>query len=180
MTEAPSPQTGRTGTPAPVGLDRVDLAILRRLVGDARLSQRRLAREVGMSAPAVAERGARMERAGVIRGYRADVDRDAIGFPVVVYVGAVAIQGANQQQVVRTLRSMPEVEDVHIVTGPKDLLIRLRVRDHQHLRECLFDRIWNVPGIERTETYISMGQMEPKPFDADLVDTLIEREARRV
>jgi Lrp/AsnC family leucine-responsive transcriptional regulator len=155
-------------------LDRVDLAILRLLAGDARMSGRRLAREVGMSAPAVAERVARLERTGVIRGYRAEVDRAALGLPLVVYVGAVAVQGADQQKVVERLRTMAEVEDVHIVTGPKDLLIRLRVRDPEHLREALFDRIWNVPGMERTETYISLSDMEPKSFDADRLAAMME------
>jgi len=153
-------------------LDRMDRAILGLLVEDARMSVRRISREVGMSAPAVADRISRLERSGVIRGYRADIDRAALGFPLVVYVGVVAVQGADQPDVVNRLREMPEVEDVHIVTGPKDLLVRLRVRDHEHLRDALFDRIWNIPGIERTETYISLGHMQPKDVDADLVDSL--------
>jgi len=148
----------------------MDRGILRLLVQDARMSVRKISRQVGMSAPAVAERIARLERAGVIRGYRADIDRAALGFPLVVYVGVVAVQGADQPDVVDRLRAMPEVEDVHIVTGPKDLLVRLRVRDHEHLRDALFDRIWNVPGIERTETYISLGHMDPKDVDADLLE----------
>jgi Lrp/AsnC family leucine-responsive transcriptional regulator len=89
-----------------------------------------------------------------------------------VYIGVVAVQGADQPQVVRALRDLPEVEDVHVVTGPKDLLVRLRVRDHEHLKDALFDRIWKLPGIDRTETYISLGQMEPKDVDLALLDAL--------
>jgi Lrp/AsnC family transcriptional regulator, leucine-responsive regulatory protein len=166
------------GRPAPA-VDTLDVAILRLLARDARISQRRLAREVGMSAPAVAERVARLERAGIIRGYRVDLDRAALGFGLVVYVGVVAVQGADQPDVVRALGQLPEVEDVHVVTGPKDLLVRLRVRDHEHLREVLFDRIWNLPGIDRTETYISLGHMEPKDVDAALLDLLGDVPARR-
>ncbi len=125
-----------------------------------------------MSAPAVAERIARLERAGVIRGYRADLDRARLGYALVVYVGVVAVQGAGQQAVVGALRELAEVEDVHVVTGPKDLLVRLRVRDHEHLKTVLFARIWSLPGVDRTETYISLGQMEPKEFDVDLLAVL--------
>jgi DNA-binding Lrp family transcriptional regulator len=182
--EAPPPRTRRppaSGNEGADALDEQDLAILSLLVADARISQRRLAREVGMSAPAVAERVSRMERVGVIRGYRAELDWSALGHDLVVYVGVVAVQGGDQPELVAALRSLPEVEDVHVVTGPKDLLVRLRVRDHAHLREVLFERLWNLPGVDRTETYISLAHMEPKEFDAELLDVLISerRQAAR-
>jgi Lrp/AsnC family leucine-responsive transcriptional regulator len=170
------PPGRRTSPAAP--LDEQDLAILRLLVRDARISQRRLAREVGMSAPSVADRVSRLERAGVIRGYRADVDRAALGHDLVVYIGVVAVQGADQPEVVAALRGFPEVEDVQVVTGPKDLLVRLRVRDHEHLRDVLFDRLWSLRGVDRTETYISLAHMEPKDFDADLLDLMLEERRR--
>lgn len=154
-------------------VDATDLAILRLLAIDARMSFRRLARELGMSPPAITDRVARLERLGIIRGYRADFDRSALGFPLTVYVGVIAVQGSDQFEVVQHLREMPEVEDVHVVTGPKDLLIRLRLRDTRHLRDVLFDKVWNVPGVERTETFVSMGEMEPKSFDLFLVETLL-------
>jgi Lrp/AsnC family transcriptional regulator for asnA, asnC and gidA len=172
MSGPASHATARRIETTPVQPDQIDIAIIRLLAQDARTSVRKLARAVGMSAPAVAERIGRLERAGVIRGYRAELDRSLLGFPLVVYVGVVAVQGADQPRVVGALRAMPEVEDVRIVTGPKDLLVRLRVRDHEHLRDCLFDRIWNVDGVDRTETYISLGGMEPKSFDIDLLDSI--------
>ncbi len=174
---APAPE-GAPPLPAPI--DRIDLAILRLLAEDARISVRRLAREVGKSPPAVAERIGRLEHAGVIRGYRAEIDRAALGYGVVVYLGVVAVQGSDQQLVLDALRAMPEVEDVDVVTGPKDLLVRLRVRDHEHLKDCLFDRIWNVPGVDRTETYISLGHMAPKAYDVRLLDSIAPMEASRV
>jgi Lrp/AsnC family transcriptional regulator, leucine-responsive regulatory protein len=164
--------------PPAASLDAHDLAILRLLVGDARMSQRAVAREVGMSPPAVADRIARLERTGIIRGYRADVDRALLGYALVVYVGVVAVQGSDQPAVVRALRELPEVEDVHVVTGPKDLLVRLRVRDHEHLKTVLFDRIWSLPGIDRTETYIGLGQMDPKDFDLTMLESLVEEGQR--
>jgi DNA-binding Lrp family transcriptional regulator len=163
-------EAGRGGRPA---LDRIDVAILRLLVADARMSQRRIAREVGMSPPAVADRIVRLERLGVIRGYRAEIDRSLLGYPLVVYIGAVAVQGSDQFQVVEALRALPEVEDVHVVTGPKDILMRLRLRDTGHLRNVLFEDIWNISGIDRTETYVALGGMDPKGFDEDLLDNML-------
>jgi len=65
-----------------VEVDDFDLALLRALAADARQSQRALARQIEMSPPAVADRLARLERSGVIRGYRADIDWAALGLPV--------------------------------------------------------------------------------------------------
>ncbi len=158
-----------------VGLDRTDLAILKLLAADARLSQRRIAQEVGTSPPTVAERIARLERAGVIRGYRAELDRGLLGFPLVAYLGVVAIQGPEQAGVVEALRELPEVEDVDVVTGPMDFLVRLRVRSHEHLRDVLFGRVWTIPGVQRTQTFISLGRMEAKPFDQALIETMLDR-----
>jgi Lrp/AsnC family transcriptional regulator, leucine-responsive regulatory protein len=154
-------------------LDATDLAILRLLASDARMSFRRVARELGMSPPAIADRVAGLERLGVIRGYRAELDRSMLGFPLVVYVGIVSVQGTDQLQVVERLRETPEVEDVHLVTGPKDMLVRLRLRDTAHLREVLFERIWTVPGVDRTETFVSLGDMAPKTIDVVLIDGLL-------
>ncbi|HEY8200223.1 MAG TPA: Lrp/AsnC family transcriptional regulator [Actinomycetota bacterium] len=154
-------------------LDATDLAILRLLASDARMSLRRVARELGMSPPAIADRVAGLERLGVIRGYRAELDRSMLGFPLVVYVGIVSVQGTDQLQVVDRLRETPEVEDVHLVTGPKDMLVRLRLRDTAHLREVLFERIWTVPGVDRTETFVGLGDMAPKAIDVLLIDGLL-------
>ena len=63
-----------------------------------------------------------------------------------------------------------------MVTGPKDLLVRLRVRDHEHLRDVLFGRVWDLPGVDRTETYISLGHMEPKDVDGTLLELLAAEE----
>jgi Lrp/AsnC family leucine-responsive transcriptional regulator len=170
------PTAGRVrpeGRGRPEALDATDLAILRLLAIDARMSLRRIARELGMSPPAIADRVARLERLGVIRGYRAEIDRSMLGFPLVVYVGIVSVQGSDQFQVVERLRETPEVEDVHVVTGPKDLLVRLRLRDTAHLRDVLFERIWTVSGVDRTETFVSLGEMAPKAIDVLLIDGLL-------
>lgn len=154
-------------------LDAIDLGVLKLLAMDARMSLRRIARELGMSPPAITDRVARLEQLGVIRGYRAEIDRSMLGFPLVVYVGIVSVQGSDQFQVVERLRETPEVEDVHVVTGPKDLLVRLRLRDTAHLRDVLFERIWTVPGVDRTETFVSLGEMAPKAIDVLLIDDLL-------
>ena len=79
-------------------MDDFDLALLRALAADARQSQRALARQIEMSPPAVADRLARLERSGAIRGYRVDVDWAALGYPVVVYLAVTAAAGHGPER----------------------------------------------------------------------------------
>lgn len=156
-------------------LDPVDLEILVLLLRDARRSVRGIAAEVGMSAPAVAERIARLERHGVIRGYRAEIDWCRLGYGLLVYVRITGVQGSEQSETVARLRKLPEVEQVEVVTGDSDLLVRLRARDQQHLRDVLFERVWKISGIERTETLLCLGELPAKSFDLELIESLLHQ-----
>jgi DNA-binding Lrp family transcriptional regulator len=156
----------------PVPLDAVDLDLLRLLATDARMSQRRLARDLGMSPPAVGERVARLERLGVIRAYSVDIGWAEAGYPVTVYLAITAVQGHPQGPVIEALRALPEVADITVVTGTIDLLARLLVRDHNHLRELLLERVWQIPGVQRTETLLTLAEMHPKAFATQLIDSM--------
>ncbi|MDP9844943.1 Lrp/AsnC family transcriptional regulator [Streptosporangium lutulentum] len=153
----------------PVPLDDVDRQILVLLSKDSRRSQRALARELGMSAPAVGERIARLERLGVIRGYGVHLDWVAAGFPMTVYLTITAVQGYQQRDLVEKLALIPELEGLDIVTGAIDLLARLRVRDHLHLRQLLMERVWQIEGVQRTETSLSLVEVGPKNLVAELL-----------
>lgn len=146
---------------APVALDQIDLRLLRLVSEDARLSQRALARELGMSAPAVGERVARLERQGVITGYGARLNWSAIGYPTTVYLTVVAVLDYEQGLILQALSEIAEVEEIMLVTGDIDLLVRVRVRNYTHLRDLLLNRIWRIEGIQRTETSLTLAEMPP-------------------
>lgn len=152
-----------------VPLDEVDRRILVLLSEDSRRSQRALARELGMSAPAVRERIGRLERLGVIRGYGVQLDWSAAGYPMTVYLSISAVQGYQQSEIVDQIARMPEVEWLDIVTGGIDMLARLRVRDHAHLRQVLVENIWKLEGVQRTETSLAIVEVEPRNLVAELL-----------
>src|SRR3954453_20458750 len=87
---APPKEADALAKSATAPLDEVDRRILVLLSEDCRRSQRALARELGMSAPAVGERIGRLERLGVIRGYGIQVDWSAAGYPTTVYLSITA------------------------------------------------------------------------------------------
>ena len=166
LAEVASPSTEK------VEVDDLDLTLLRALATDARQSQRALARAVGMSPPAIADRLARLERLGAIRGYRVEVDWAALGYPVVVYLAVTANPGMDLSEIARSIRALPEAQDMSVVTGAFDLLVRLRVRDHTHLRELLLNTIFQIPGVQRTETFLSLADAEPENFAEGLLDQM--------
>jgi Lrp/AsnC family transcriptional regulator, leucine-responsive regulatory protein len=184
MTSGPAPlaklaDVAARSTPA-VEVDSLDLALLRALTENARQSQRALARQVQMSAPAVADRLARLERAGVIRGYRADIDWAALGYPVNVYLAVTAGPGMDLSDIIREIRELPEAADMSVVTGGLDLLVRLRVRDHTHLRELLLTKIFQISGVQRTETFLSLADVEKSDFAMAMLEQMSElRDAER-
>src|SRR5215471_9624280 len=173
LTEVAAPSSPK------VEVDELDLALLRALATDARQSQRALARAVEMSPPAVADRLARLERSGAIRGYRVDVDWAALGFPVVVYLAVTAGPGMDLSEIIRAIRAMPEAQDMSVVTGGLDLLVRLRVRDHEHLRELLLTKIFQINGVQRTETFLSLADVEPDNFTVAMLEIMSQRKARQ-
>jgi len=159
------------GQPTPLArLDPTDIRILGLLAADARLSQRALGRELHMSPPAVGERMARLERDGVIRGYTVDIDWTALGYGTVVYLSVTA--STDRGSILSALHAIPEVQGIAVVTGSMDLLARVRVRDHEHLRQLLFKRVWAIEGVERTETFLCLAEMPAKDFARELLATM--------
>jgi Lrp/AsnC family transcriptional regulator, leucine-responsive regulatory protein len=175
MNPAPLAKLAEVSPPSrpEVEVDNLDLALLRALAADARWSQRALARQIEMSPPAVADRLARLERSGVIRGYRVDIDWAALGLPVVVYLAVTAGAGMDLSEIIREIRELPEAETMSVVTGSLDLLVRLRVRDHTHLRQLLLTKIFQITGVQRTETFLSLADVEPGNFTAAMLAELV-------
>jgi Lrp/AsnC family leucine-responsive transcriptional regulator len=144
-------------------LDDVNRAILRALADDPRASMSALARRVGMSAPAVTERVQRLERAGVIRGYRLDIDPAAVGFPIGAWVRVRPALGQGKA-VEQLVARQPEVVEAHRITGEDCLLVRIQVRDVADLDRVL--ELW----IERGSTVTSViktSLVEPRPVGID-------------
>lgn len=146
-------------------IDAVDLRLLEALQADARLSVRGLARAVGMSASTVGERLERLEGRGVIRGYHVDIEPAALGLGLEVLIGIELSQHQRVLDTMAVLRQLPEVRAVELVTGRWDLVVRLLVRDQQHLKDVLTGDIWEIPNLRHSESMIVLDRLS----DYDLV-----------
>jgi Lrp/AsnC family leucine-responsive transcriptional regulator len=105
-------------------LDAVNRRLLTELHGDPRMSMSALGRRVGMSAPAVTERVRAMERAGIIRGYRMDVDPAALGLPVTAWVRIRPVPG-QLPKIAELAAALPTVSECHRISGEDCFLIKV-------------------------------------------------------
>ena len=105
-------------------LDEVNRRLLRELHANPRISMSALARRVAMSSPAVTERVQRLERAGVITGYRIDVDPAALGLPVAAFVRVRPTAG-QLAKIAELAASLDQVSECHRITGEDCFLLKV-------------------------------------------------------
>lgn len=117
-------------------LDQVGWQILSALQQDARLSFTELGRRVGLSLPAVAERVRRMEDAGIITGYRADVDATKIGMSMTVFV-RLTTTGTQYPKIIALAQELPEVLECHHLTGTDSFIMKVIVSSIAHLETLI-------------------------------------------
>lgn len=122
-----------------IDLDDINRDILELLLADGRMSYRELGERVGLTAPAVTERVRKLEELGVIKGYRAVIDYEALGFPLLCIIRLNSPRSA--QELDDVIRSIPEVIEANRVTGSESHVIRARVASTIHL-EQLLDALW--------------------------------------
>jgi Lrp/AsnC family leucine-responsive transcriptional regulator len=117
-------------------LDAIGWRILVELQDNARLSFSELGRRVGMTPPAVAERVRRLEEAGVIGGYRLELNVDKLGLPVLAFV-RLAVRGGSSAEIRAAVAEMPEVLECHHVTGEDCYVLKVAVPSVRHLEGLL-------------------------------------------
>ncbi|HEX3276024.1 MAG TPA: Lrp/AsnC family transcriptional regulator [Gemmatimonadales bacterium] len=130
-----SPQTLKSRSAL---LDEVNVRLLTELHADPRMTMSALARRVGMSAPAVTERVQRLERAGVIAGYRMDVDPAALGLPVTAFARIRPSPG-QLAKVAELAMELSQVSECHRITGEDCFLVKVHAPAIEDL-EAVLDR----------------------------------------
>ena len=141
---------------SPLMADRRNVEILRLLAEDPRIAVSELARRIGMSGPAVRERLTRLEEAGVIRGYRLDLDPKALGFPLAAFVRVRPMPG-QLQKIADLARETPEVSECHRITGEDCFIMKVHLESVDMLSEVL-DRF-----LAYGQTTTSIVQASPVP-----------------
>lgn len=139
-------------------LDSFDLAILRILQHEGRISVTDLAQRISLSKSPTQARLKRLERDGVITGYQAMIDNQRLGLGHVVFV-EVKLQDTREaalQAFSTAVRNTPEIEECHLIAGAFDYLLKVRSADIHDYRQILAERISRLPHVESTSTHVAM------------------------
>jgi Lrp/AsnC family transcriptional regulator, leucine-responsive regulatory protein len=136
-------------------LDVVDKKILKNLQSNGRMSITDLSEAVNLSKTPCAERVRRLEKSGLIKGYRAELNAASLGLPYVTFV-QVSLERTTTDVLEKfnnAAKRVPEIESCHMVAGGFDYLLKVRTRDMAHYRQVLGDNIGALPGVANTHTY---------------------------
>lgn len=137
--------------------DARNLALLRLLQDNPRIGLAELARRIGMSRPAARERLLRLEEAGIIAGFRLDLDPAALGFPLAAYIRLRPAPG-QLQKMARLAAEIPEIVECHRVTGEDCFIVRIHAASLNALERVL-DRF-----LAYGQTTTSIIQSSPVPL----------------
>jgi Lrp/AsnC family leucine-responsive transcriptional regulator len=144
-------------------LDRIDLLLLAELQRDGRVPNAELAERVHLSASACLRRVQRLERDGVIAGYRAELDPDRLGLGLHAFV-RVQLRQHDPQTVEAFARSVNEWDEVvacNALTGDMDYLLQVMVRDLDHFSRFLLDRLLGQAGVEDVNSSFVLRRVKP-------------------
>lgn len=144
----------RPHQPAPARLDERDRTLLGLLAEDSTRSYAELGKLLHLSAPAVHERVRRLRADGVIKANVAVLDGAKLGRPLLTFVHVDTTSWAATRHLL-ALKELPEVEEIHTVTGESAMLLKVRTRDTQAL-EDLLERIHSIEGFTGTRSYIAL------------------------
>jgi Lrp/AsnC family leucine-responsive transcriptional regulator len=136
--------------------DGRNVELLRLLSGDPRMTLSELARRVGMSAPATRERIRRLEEAGLIKGYRLDVDPRALGFPLAAFVRIRPMAG-KLSKIIELAQRMPQVTECHRITGEDCFILKIHFESLEGL-DVILDQF-----LAFGQTTTSLVQSTPVP-----------------
>nr|WP_321234219.1 Lrp/AsnC family transcriptional regulator [uncultured Psychroserpens sp.] len=115
-----------------MNIDKVNWLILEQLQLNARVPLTELSKKVGLSSPSVAERIQKMEDAGIINGYKADINMEGIGYPMGIFI-SVKIRFGQVEKFHELVKKTPEIIECYKLTGNDCLLLKANVRNTKHL-----------------------------------------------
>lgn len=141
-------------------IDEKSLQILKILQQKARVPNVEVARQVNLAPSAVLERIRKLEKQGIIDGYEVILNPKRFNKNLVVFVHVYLTSAADKKTAADTLILIPEIQEIHFITGNDCYLLKMRVSDINQLNEILEDRIMTIKHVRRTKTSVALSTIK--------------------
>lgn len=150
----------------PSELDRIDRNILRLLQENGKISNVELSKQVGLSPTPCLERVRRLEQAGFIKGYQANLDPEKLGAAMLVFVEITLTKTSGNifEEFAQAVNALPDIQECHLVSGNFDFLLKVRVADMSSYRKLLGDILLQLPGVSASRTYVVMEEVKQSSY----------------
>lgn len=156
----------------PSRLDTLDLEILTELQANARTSNAKIGRGIGMVASGVLQRVRKLEKRGVISGYETRIDPGAVGLELAAFIAVRVGEPVGSLDAAGELAALDEVQELHHVAGEDCYLLKVRLQNPQELGRFLRERLGAIDSVESTRTTIVLetiketGRLPLRPLDS--------------
>ncbi|MDX5422922.1 MAG: Lrp/AsnC ligand binding domain-containing protein [Hymenobacteraceae bacterium] len=137
-------------------IDNLDKQILKLLMEDVTRAYTDIAKELNVSGGTIHVRMKKLHEMGVVKGAQLLVNPSAVGFDICAFLGVFLEKGSEYKDAVEKMRAIPEIVELHYTTGSYSMFVKVICRDTKHLREVLNEKIQEIEGVQRTETFISL------------------------
>jgi Lrp/AsnC family transcriptional regulator, regulator for asnA, asnC and gidA len=124
---------------------------------DGRMAFSAIATELGISNTMVHQRVNRMTEQGILMGIKPVLNEKKIGYDWGAFTGITLEKDHDSKRIIEALKNIPEVMECYYITGTYTLYLRIIAKNHEHIREVLYDKIDNIPGIAKTDSIIELG-----------------------
>ncbi len=133
-------------------LDEKSFEIIKILQRKARIPNVDISRQVGLAASAVLERIRKLEKQGYIDGYEVRLNPERFGKSLIAFIQVFIDQSGDYQVIGDTITAIPEVQELHFITGEDCFLVKIRVADHHELSLIIRQHLMQITGVQSTKT----------------------------
>lgn len=137
--------------------DNYDIEILKLLEIDGRIPFSNIASELNISNTMVHQRISKLTEQGILKGIKPLLDEKKLGFDWASFTGITLDKDHDSQRIIASLKSIPEVTECYYVSGAFTLFVRISAKNHEHMRQILYEKIDNIPGVSKTDSFMELG-----------------------
>jgi len=139
-----------------LNLDKLDLQIIQEMMENAEISYADLGKKLFVSGGTIHVRIKKLEEQKIVKGRKLSIDLKSLGYDVIAFIGIYLEKSSLYDLVAKELKRIPEIVRLNYTTGNYSMFAEIVCKDIQQLRFVLHDKLQNIKGIERTETFISL------------------------